>query len=183
MPISLPKTSAKTAVAICLALATHSAVHAAATDISATSNQPVVADQISTAATTKKTPFVKQQQATYIVRLAAPSIAAYNGSIPGLAATSIKHTGKSRLDTRSPEVNSYRAFLASQQRQVMDLSNQTLGRNVAVKHQYKHVFNGLAMALTAKEADAIASLPNVLTVEKERFEMPTSDVGPGWIGA
>ena len=186
MSISMPVASKKTAIAVCIALGTIGTVstaHAASTDMSVSSQQPTVVEQISPFSEGKKPAFSDEQKSTYIVRLSAPSVAAYNGGIRNLAATSLKTTGKSKLDTRAPEVQNYRSFLKSQQKSVMDLSRQTLGRNIAVKHQYSHVFNGMAMELTASEARSVAELPNVISIERERFETPNTDVGPKWIGA
>jgi uncharacterized repeat protein (TIGR01451 family) len=110
-------------------------------------------------------------------------MAAYDGGIAGLAATSNRMTGKSRLDVNSDASKAYRQHLhAAQERFVADCE-AALGHSVDVRRQFKNVFNGVAMVLSATEAKQVAAVPGVLNVEKERFEVLNTDDGPIHIGA
>ncbi|UAA37943.1 S8 family serine peptidase [Paraneptunicella aestuarii] len=183
MSFNQPLASSKTALAVCLALGTIGSAAVMADDINTTGKQPSVVKTINPLSETKK-PFVNSiGKSTYIVRLQSPSIAAYNGGIGGMMGTSLKSSGKNVLNVKAPEVQTYRTFLETQQRNVMQASNQAIGRDISVKYQYSHVFNGMAMELTDQEAKVIAKLPGVLSIEKERFEQPNTDAGPAWIGA
>ena len=51
----------------------------------------------------------------YIVQFNAPSLAAYTGGIPSLAATSPSVTGARKLDVDTPESQAYLSFLEAQQ--------------------------------------------------------------------
>jgi len=183
--MSLSKTlvTSKAALGVCLALGTLSSGYASAADLNVTATQPVVTNQIGKFNDDKKPSLGKSTKSTYIVRLNAPAVAAYDGSITGLSATSLKATGRTRLDTKQPEVQQYRAYLAKQQASVKNASAQILGRPINVKYEYSHVLNGLAMELSANEADIMKRMPNVMSVEKEIVEKLNTDVGPKWIGA
>ena len=60
---------------------------------------------------------------------------------------------------------------------------QVFGRKLTVKYKYQHAFNGVAMEINQQEAKMLATLPNVISVSKERIEYLLTDVGPKWIGA
>lgn len=122
-------------------------------------------------------------RSVYIVRLADPALAAYDGGVAGLAATSNRMTGKRRLDVNTDASKAYRQHLrAAQDRFVADCE-ASLGHSVDVRRQYQNAFNGVAMVLSASEAKQIAAVPGVLNVEKERFQVLNTDDGPGHIGA
>lgn len=175
--------SSKAALGVCLALGTASSLQAATNNLTLATAQPVSVSQVGTLSETKKPFFAVSQKATYIVRLHSPAVAAYDGGIGGMEATSLKSTGLKRLDTEAPSVKAYSGFLKQQQKTMSRSIESTIGRDVAMKHQYSHVFNGMAIELTEEEAKTIASMPGVKSIEKERFEQPTTDAGPAWIGA
>jgi len=183
--MSLSKTLAtsKAALGVCLALGTISSGYAIAADLTATAQQPVVTNQIGKFNDDLNPSIGKSTQSTYIVRLNAPAIASYEGSISGLPATSIKTTGLARLDTKQPEVQQYRAYLAQQRSSVKSATSKMLGRAINVKYEYSHVLNGMAIELSPQEAELMKRMPNVVSVEKEVVEKLNSDVGPKWIGA
>lgn len=175
--------SSKTALGVCLALGTLGSLPAFASDINISSQQPAAVNQINPMQEGKKPSYNSEGKSTYIVRLSSPSIAAYNGGLAGMPATSLKATGANRLNTRSPEVATYRTFLERQQKGVTNAVESRIGRSVNISHRYSHVFNGMAMQLSEQEAKDVKNLPGVLSIEKERFEQINSDVGPEWIGA
>ncbi len=175
--------STKTALGVCLALGTLGSLHASASTMDISSQQPAAVNQINPLNEGKKPSFSTKEKSTYLVRLMAPSVAAYNGGISGMPGTSLKSTGGNKLDTRAPSVATYRTFLERQQTGVKNSVQASIGRTVDVKYQYSHVFNGMAMELTEQEAKQIERLPGVLNIEKERFEQINTDAGPAWIGA
>jgi uncharacterized repeat protein (TIGR01451 family) len=119
----------------------------------------------------------------YIVRLADAPIATYEGGVDGLAPTSPKANGKTRLDTKSKAVKDYEKYLRQQQKEVLGHAGKALGRAVSSEFQYQHAFNGFAVELTVDEAKAMRTLEGVASVQRERMEQPLTDVGPVWIGA
>jgi uncharacterized repeat protein (TIGR01451 family) len=122
-------------------------------------------------------------KAIYIVQLAGPPVATYEGGVPGLAPTSPRATGAKRLNTRSPASRAYARHLEARQNAFVNRSERSLGRSASVEFTYQHAFNGVAMALTAEEAAALAQDPEVVRIAPQRFEVPLTDAGPEWIGA
>ncbi|MGB5722717.1 MAG: protease inhibitor I9 family protein, partial [Woeseiaceae bacterium] len=100
-------------------------------------------------------------RATYIVQLAGEPAAAYRGGIDGLKATSRIATGAARFDAKSPESLAYTRHLETVQQSLVDATERSIGRSVAIPFTYQHAFNGLAMKLTASEATKVARLPGV----------------------
>ncbi|MDD3825925.1 MAG: S8 family serine peptidase [Anaerolineae bacterium] len=119
----------------------------------------------------------------YIVRLQDPPLASYEGTISGLPATQARETGQARLDVSSPASLAYRQHLARQQEQVIDAMASRLGRQAEVLHRYEVATNGFAVRLLPGEAEALTSLPGVVSVRPEFVRYPSTDVGPTWIGA
>lgn len=141
-------------------------------------------------------------QHTYIVRLTNMPIATYDGSIPGLAATSPKIAKKSlfntlaktemsslevrnklRLDLNSKEAVQYANFLDSKQNKFLSEVSNELGKEASVLFRYKNAFNGMALRLTQDEAAKLASLASVAYVEREQMEHIETDQGPIHVGA
>ncbi|HSJ54004.1 MAG TPA: S8 family serine peptidase [Anaerolineae bacterium] len=119
----------------------------------------------------------------YIVRLQDPPVASYRGTITGLAATNPREIGQVQLDAGSPASVAYRQHLEQQQEQLVGTMEARLGREVDVLFRYAVTTNGLAARLTPGEAQALASVPGVVSVKPEFIRYPTTDVGPAWIGA
>ncbi|MFT5675523.1 MAG: hypothetical protein ACI808_001454, partial [Paraglaciecola sp.] len=156
--------------AVTFALGSISTFSAQAADLSLSKVQPTFVKQVNSLTQGKKSSTSSQAQSTYIVRLEAPSIASYQGGIKGMKATSLRVTGKSKLDGKSPAVKAYRDFLSNKQNEMMQNCEQSLGRSLLVKHRYSHAFNGMAMVLSADEAEMVAALPGVVSIEQETFE-------------
>ena len=119
----------------------------------------------------------------YIVQLADPSLAKYEGGIGTMAATSAKANGDRHLDVNSLAARSYRSYLEATQNAMIEHCEKAFGHAIEVPFKYQTVFNGVAMVLTEDEARAISTLPNVKMVEREREEVVTTDDGPLWINA
>ena len=105
----------------------------------------------------------KDGKNVYIVELSAPPLA-------------LSRTG-------SRDSLQYVEDLRRGQREMLAAVRSRLGREVAVRHQYTRAFNGMALELTPQEADRIATLPGVRTVQPEIKYRLQSDAGPAWVGA
>ena len=122
-------------------------------------------------------------QSTYIVQLAEPPLALYAGGIAGLAPTMPAALGTKRLNPSSPASVAYLNHLASRQNAFKSALDLALGRSVSVTFRYRAAYNGMAVQLTAGEAQSVASLPGVKRVQPDQLNQLLTDAGPAWIGA
>jgi uncharacterized repeat protein (TIGR01451 family) len=123
------------------------------------------------------------EPAIYIIRLVDAPLASYRGGVQGLEATNPAIKGEPKLDVRSSASISYLEYLEGVQTQFIASMEQAVDHAVEVKFQYKYATNGMAVWLTPQEADAVAKLPGVASVERDAMSYPTTDVGPAFIGA
>ncbi|MGB5581455.1 MAG: S8 family serine peptidase, partial [Woeseia sp.] len=119
----------------------------------------------------------------YIVRHQAPSLAQYRGDIPGLAATSPAATGATRLDTDSAASQAYLSYLAGLHSNLESAIEARLGKNVDVVHRYDAVINGIAVRMTASDAQAVSTLSGIRSITRDYSRELQTDNGPHWIGA
>jgi len=110
----------------------------------------------------------------YIVQLAAPPVAIYDGSLRGLAAT--RPAAGGRLDVRAPAARAYAGHLDNQR-------NAVLARvGVRALHTYSVAFNGFAASLTDAQVQALVASTDVKSVtESERRELTTTRT-PDFLG-
>ncbi len=120
---------------------------------------------------------------TYIVRHQAPSLAQYRGTIAGLAPTSPEATGAVRLDARSAASQAYLSYLSGLHGDLAAAIQSRVGRQVEVVHRYDAVFNGIAVRMTAAEAQQVSSLAGVRSITRDYSRELLTDNGPRWIGA
>lgn len=121
--------------------------------------------------------------AVYIVQLDEPALAVYEGGIGGMAATSPRVTGERRLNTKSQASKDYSNYLDRAQSQFIAECEAGLGHKLEVPFRYNTVVNGVAMVLSDAEAQIVAEAPGVKNIEKERFEVMSTDEGPLHINA
>ena len=119
----------------------------------------------------------------FIVRLAEPPVATYEGGIQGLAPTSAKANGRKKLNTKSKAAKKYEAHLKKRQQDVLADASEKFDRSLSPTYTYQHAINGFAVQLSVDEAKALKSMDGVVSVQRERLEYPLTDVGPEWIGA
>lgn len=100
----------------------------------------------------------------YIVVLAGAAAAAYEGDVPGLAAT--KPQKGRKLDSGSPNYKAYDAHLRKQQRDVAAAQGVTPGK------QYTAALNGFRAELTARQATALSKDNRVLVVAPDVENAP-----------
>jgi len=92
-------------------------------------------------------------------------------------------TGARRLRVDDPAVASYAAHLDRIRGVVIERASQRIGRALVPRFVYRHVRNGFAARLDAREAELLAGLPGVRSVVPDIVETLHTDAGPGWIGA
>lgn len=100
----------------------------------------------------------------YIVVLAGPAAAAYEGEQPGLGAT--KPQKGRKLDAGSPNYKAYDAHLRQQQRDV------AASQGVTPAKQYTAALNGFTAELTAAQAGALAKDQRVLSLSPDTENKP-----------
>jgi len=120
---------------------------------------------------------------TYIVVLEGDPLATYRGTIAGLAATSPKATGATKLSARTAESRAYLTYVEAQQASFIATATRELGHPLEITYRYQATLNGFAARMTGAEAARIAKLAGVRFVEKERLYELHTDAGPNWIGA
>jgi uncharacterized repeat protein (TIGR01451 family) len=155
-----------------------------AQELELAAEQPTIAGSLSSAneGQDKAAP-AQGDKAIYIVRLTDPAVATYEGGIQDLAATSIRVTGERRLNTNSAASQAYSAFLRDAQDAFVADCEAALGHGINVRFDYQYAFNGVAMELSSSEAVTVGGVPNVMSIQRERMEVPMTDAGPEWIGA
>ncbi|MEJ2749002.1 MAG: S8 family serine peptidase, partial [Anaerolineae bacterium] len=128
-------------------------------------------------------PEVATGTAVYIIRLADEPVATYRGGVDGLAATTPSLTGSRKLDVTAPTVATYEKYLVNKQAEWVTAVTRQIGRQPKILHQYTYAYNGLALELDGQEAAAVAALPGVANIQREKSYDLLTDAGPEWIGA
>jgi len=146
------------------------------------SGQPVKANA-SAAANQPKHTLAVSDTGIYIVRLQDASLAAYQGGIAGLSATSPEATGARRLDPSSADSQAYLDYLSGKQSELLANMTKTFGHPVEAVYQYKNVLNAVAVRLEHAEALQAFNLPGVLAVYPDLIRQLETDIGPTLIGA
>ncbi|ALZ75298.1 S8 family serine peptidase [Rheinheimera sp. F8] len=123
----------------------------------------------------------------YIVRLRQNPVSQYNGGIAGLAATKLqKADAQQRLFVQGKPVNSavknYQEFLLEQQQAVLSDISQLLG-NKKARQQFVNAINGFSLTLTQDEAEQVAGLADVISVQRSKMYQLHTDEGPKRISA
>lgn len=101
---------------------------------------------------------------------------------PGLLHGTTRAPG-ARFDASDPAVVAYRDQLMQVQAGHKAAIAGALGRSPEVTHHYLATHSGMAIRLTAAEADQVARLPGVASVKPEVVEQIDTNAGPVFIGA
>jgi len=112
-------------------------------------------------------------EAYYIVRLQDAPAATYAGDVPGYAATSPSARGERILDVSAAA--SYAAYLDERQSGLLEAGAKAVGRALSPRFRFHYALNGMSIRLTSAEAQRLAALPGVLSVQPVRYFRP--DVG------
>ena len=142
------------------------------------------------AATPSRDAVLKADRAnTYIVVFDEPAAARFRGfaatdkTRPRLAASSAAATGKRKYDARSPEAVAYVDYLSDLRRVRLNDASQRIGRPLVPIFTYSHAMNGVALKLSASEAQSIATMPGVKAVAPDFKRFLQTNIGPQWIKA
>ena len=96
----------------------------------------------------------------YVVLFFEAPLATYPGGLPGLSAIR-PGRGEGRLDPNSPASRAYLAWLRGRQDQHHAEMTRELGRSPEVVFRYRAGGNGMAIRLSAAEAEIVRRLPGV----------------------
>jgi len=88
-----------------------------------------------------------------------------------------------RLDMRSANSRAYLSVLAQRRNTILSDLVQRIGRPVAPRFVYTVTINGVALELTAGEADVLRDMPGVKSVQLNFTRRLLTDSGPKWIKA
>jgi subtilisin family serine protease len=110
----------------------------------------------------------------YIVQMVDAPTVAYEGGIPGLAATKPKQGEK--INPNSAKVVKYADFLTKKH----DATVQAVGGRKV--YSYVYVYNGFAAEMTAKQADLMAKQPGVLAVSQDELQYLDTSSTPAFLG-
>jgi hypothetical protein len=119
----------------------------------------------------------------YIVRLQDASLAAYQGGVADLRATSPEITGARQLDTSNADSQAYLDYLSGKQGELLRNMANAYGHPVEAVYQYMNVLNAVAVRLEHAEALRAFNLPGVFTVYPDQIRQLETDIGPTLIGA
>ncbi|GIH13060.1 S8 family serine peptidase [Rugosimonospora africana] len=115
--------------------------------------------------------------ALYIVEMAGAPLASYDGGVQGYAAT--KPAAGQRLDAHSTRAKAYGDHLRAKQTDVLRSNGVDTKKAV---YQYSTAFNGVAVSLTAGQAQKLRTAPGVLAVFKNSTLTIDTPVTPSFIG-
>ncbi|OBT04703.1 hypothetical protein A9267_17300 [Shewanella sp. UCD-FRSSP16_17] len=125
----------------------------------------------------------------YMVLLDDQPLATYHGDKGDLKATSIlANPSNSRAKTGVLNVNSavsqqYIQYLNTQRSKTLSLAKSTLNRQLAVHDEYQIALNGFSTELSEKEAQMLAYVAGVKSVQKVELRHLNTDSGPKHIQA
>jgi len=119
----------------------------------------------------------------YIVIFEEPGALHYSGGVAGLAGTADVLKRRTRNAGANPDVRAYRDHLEGVVQSYSGQMNAALGRSVTPLLTYTVRNSGVAVALTASEAQHVSQMPGVLEVRKDEMYELVTDAGPQWIGA
>jgi hypothetical protein len=111
----------------------------------------------------------------YVVRMLEDPVVAYSGGIPGLAATAPGPGQK--VDPNHPAIVNYVGYLDG--RHAAALARVGGGWKI---YDYRYSFNGFAAELSSAQAEALRSVPGVVTVDKDEMVEADTSSTPTFLG-
>jgi subtilisin family serine protease len=116
-----------------------------------------------------------------VVKLDYDSVAAYEGGVAGLAATSPAVTGKP-IDQNKAAVNAYEDHVAGEEKAIVsDIQKAVPAADV--RSSFRVVYGGVSMRLPANQVRKVLSVNGVVAVQRDGLEQPQTDVTPQFLGA
>jgi hypothetical protein len=122
-----------------------------------------------------------ERRVSVIVKLAADSLAAYKGSVSGLAATSPAATGAAALDVTSSASRQYLTYLGQRQRAFATAASSISGAEI--RQRFDVVLGGVSMLVPESQLGALRALPGVKAVYLDQLLQLDTNVSPQFIGA
>ncbi|HWQ14807.1 MAG TPA: S8 family serine peptidase, partial [Roseiflexaceae bacterium] len=122
------------------------------------------------------------KRVSVIVKLDVDSLAAYEGGLPGLPATSPRVTGAPALDATAPASRLYLDYVAQEIDTFASTAKASLSSAV-ITHRYDVVVGGVTMIVRADEVEALAALPGVQAIYPDTLQQLETDTSPQFIGA
>ncbi|HSC09707.1 MAG TPA: S8 family serine peptidase [Rhodanobacteraceae bacterium] len=113
----------------------------------------------------------------------APLAARAAARMQGLGMTAPEEKRAVRRTMLSADGDAYLQVLDTARANLVDRASRSIGRSLAPREVYRYASNGLALELSADEAQRIAALPGVTMVRRERILHVHTDAGPQWLGA
>ncbi|KAF8071305.1 SBT2.5 [Scenedesmus sp. PABB004] len=114
----------------------------------------------------------------YIVRLSGDPVAAYEGGVPGLAATAAADGG--RLRARSAAAAAYAGHLEAGAAAAAAAAGVPRGR---VLHTFQYALNGFTVAdPSPDELARLAATPGVVSISRDRRVFAATITTPRWLG-
>lgn len=122
----------------------------------------------------------------YLVALADPALVTY--ALQQQSGATLKNASElgskqAPLDLKSNQSQRYVQTLDQARIKILQEGSQLLQRPLIPRHVYRYGANGMALELTAAEAEKLATSPGVRGVRLDWRAKLLTDVGPQWIGA
>lgn len=125
-------------------------------------------------------PALAAERAVYLVEFERPALSEFRGDPGrGLKATLTAHG----VDLDSKAAQDYLKHLAEGELRFLSAAGERLQRAPQLRASYRLVYSGVALELSASEADALRDLPGVRSIQPEPIYTLDSDAGPGFVGA
>jgi subtilisin family serine protease len=116
-----------------------------------------------------------------LVKLDYDSVAAYEGGVAGLEATSPLKTGK-KLKNNRAAVERYQQHVRTVESGIVGAIESAVSGE-SIRTSYQTVYGGVAMQLPANQIDQLLSVDGVVAVQKDSVEQPLTSVTPEFLGA
>ncbi|HEU5100366.1 MAG TPA: S8 family serine peptidase, partial [Roseiflexaceae bacterium] len=117
-----------------------------------------------------------------IVKLDTDPLASYAGGLPGLAPTAPRLTGAPRLDAAAPDSQRYLRYLDQRQRDFEAQTTRAIPQS-RVLARYRYVYGGAALLLPESQLARLATLPGIVSIQRDRLRQVDMDRSPQFVGA
>ena len=116
-----------------------------------------------------------------MIKLDYDAIAAYQGGVAGLAATSPSVTGQQLSGDSAAEQN-YEAYIASRERAFI-AQLQSSVPSAVVSRSFRIVYGGVSATIPANAVEAILEIDGAVAVHFNALKQPLTDSSPEFVGA
>ena len=116
-----------------------------------------------------------------VIKLDDDSVATYQGTIPGLAATSPSVTDEELTGSTPAEV-AYDGYIDGQEGAFVGQLDAAVAA-AAVGQSLRTVYGGVAATIPANQVDAVLAIAGVVAVQQNKLEQLLTDSSPEFIGA